>query len=321
LWAVLISTGALAAVLVMSTSPSPLGYQFPPTDLPVVNILRTDIALEPSSTFSGRVATILPVKLNADDPWHQQFVATYERAQLAGNDEFSVGLWYYRIPTLFEYNSFTSPLFHVLIKRALQRPSVPYPRNVTVISYFDARVLKLLGVRYVLTPEQSVANGEVRASEERPGQRWYLIELSETNLATFSPTAVETRRDLTSTLDFVVDENVDLTKQAVLQEEIVGTLVPVRASSLSMVDQDLHIVAESAGQSLVVVPVEFSHCMTLKEAHPGRGARATLLRTDGLLSGILFEHALDALLSFRVGPLSNPLCRWQDYQEIKAMLH
>jgi hypothetical protein len=46
-----------------------------------------------------------------------------------------------------------------------------------------------------------------------------------------------------------------------------------------------------------------------------------LLRTDGLLSGILFEHALDALLSFRIGPLSNPLCRWQDYQGIKAMLH
>jgi hypothetical protein len=39
-----------------------------------------------------------------------------------------------------------------------------------------------------------------------------------------------------------------------------------------------------------------------------------------MLSGIVFEHKLDAVLSFRIGPLSNPLCRWRDYQEIKAVL-
>jgi hypothetical protein len=51
------------------------------------------------------------------------------------------------------------------------------------------------------------------------------------------------------------------------------------------------------------------------------GAGAALIRVDGVLTGIVFEHDLDAMLSFRIGPLHNPLRRWQDYQDLRAMLH
>ena len=47
----------------------------------------------------------------------------------------SVGLWYYRMPTLFEYNQFLSPIFHALIKRALQRPPIAHQRNITILTY------------------------------------------------------------------------------------------------------------------------------------------------------------------------------------------
>jgi hypothetical protein len=80
------------------------------------------------------------------------------------------------------------------------------------------------------------------------------------------------------------------------------------------------VVAESDGRSLVVVPVEFSHCIELHEAHPGEGNGPSLLRIDGLLTGIAFERHLDAVLSFRTGPLHNPVCRWVDYRDMKAML-
>lgn len=316
----LFSVGAIAVFLVMNKPPTALGYPFPPRDSPVVNILRTNIALQPDSSFHGRIATIVPIKPDAGDAWSQQSLATTSWAQSAGNDEMSVGLWYYRVPTLFEYNQFISPAFHALIKRALQRPPIAHQRNITVLSYPNVRVLKLLGVRYVLMPKPEPSIGEVRATEERGGEHWGLIELSEPNLATYSPTSIEVLRDIVSTLNFVIDESVDLTKRAVAREEISGPLTPLRSSALSMVDGDLHVVAESAGRSLVIVPVEFSHCISLHETHPGMGNGATLLRVDGLLIGIVFEHDLDAVLSFRIGPLSNPLCRWQDYQELQAML-
>ena len=88
-----------------------------------------------------------------------------------------------------------------------------------------------------------------------------------------------------------------------------------------MADGDIHIVAQSAGRSLVIVPLEFSHCIELRDARAGsNAAKASLLRADGILTGIVFERDLDVILAFRTGPLRNPQCRWQDYQDITAML-
>jgi hypothetical protein len=111
-----------------------------------------------------------------------------------------------------------------------------------------------------------------------------------------------------------------LSKQAVAQEEVPGPLTPVRAVALSMAGKDLRLVADSDGRSLIVVPVEFSHCLELTETAAGRGGGATVLRIDGLLTGIIFAHHIDAVLSFRIGPLHNPTCRWADYRDLKALL-
>jgi hypothetical protein len=316
---VLIPACAIAAVFVMTKSPTAIGYPFPPRVTPVVTALQTNIALHPLSRFNGRIATILPVTTDAGDAWAQQSSATTTLARSSGNDEMSVGMWYYHVPTLFEYNQFISPMFHALIKRALQRPPIAHQRNITVLTYPDTQVLKLLGVRYLLMPRPDAAIGELGGTEERAGGRLGLIELSEPNLATYSPTSIETRQDLASTLDFVVGD-VDLTKRAVTRKEIDGVLVPLSSSTLSMSDADLRVVAESAGRSLVVVPIEYSHCIELHATDPGMDTFTNLLRVDGVLTGVLFDHHLDAVLSFRFGPLHNPLCRWQDYQELQSML-
>jgi hypothetical protein len=174
-------------------------------------------------------------------------------------------------------------------------------------------------VRYVLMPHPDGSLGALRASEDRAGEPWGLIELPAPNLATYSPTAIETRNNLASTLDFVANDTVDLSRQAVAQDAIAGPLTPIRSASLSLAGKDLHVTADSDGRSLVVVPVEFSHCLNLNVTHPATVV-PTLHRIDGLLAGIVFEHHLDAILSFRIGPLDNPLCRWHDYQDVRAML-
>jgi hypothetical protein len=309
-----------AAVIVMRKPVNPINYPFPPQVTPVVALLKSTIALDSGSSFKGRILTAIPTKSDGDDAWQQQLDVASNWAKREGNDELSLGLWYHRIPTLFEYNQFISPEFHALIRRALQRPPIAHQRNVTVLTYPNAPVLKLLGVRYVLMPHPDASLGTMRATEDRAGTAWALIELSKPNLATYSPTLVETRRDLASTLDFVVADGVDLSKQAVAREEIGGPLVPVRYSALSMVDKDLHVVAESDGRSLVIVPLEFSRCVELQEAHAGEAKGPLLFRIDGLLTGIVFERHLDVVLSFRIGPLHNPLCRWEDYREMKSMM-
>ncbi|HWX85650.1 MAG TPA: hypothetical protein VNZ48_18790 [Xanthobacteraceae bacterium] len=319
-WIVLPALFVLAAILVLRKPPTPSVNPFPPQITPVVTILKANIAIDSSSAFKGRIVTVMPIAPGRGDAWEQQSLAAAEWAKLAGNDEMSIGLWYYRIPTLFEYNQFLSPAFHALVKRALQRPPIAHQRNITVFTYPDARLLKLLGVRYVLMPRPDAALGELRATEDRAGEPWGLIELPEPNLATYSPTSVETRRDLASALDFVVDDKVDLTARAVAQDDVRGPLTPARSAALSMAGKDLHVVADSDGRSLVIVPVEFSHCIELSETHQGAGDGSALLRIDGLLTGIAFDRHLDAVLSFRFGPLRDAFCRWQDYRDMKSML-
>ena len=319
-WMGLLATVALAVFLAVHKVPSIPVYPFPPKVSQVTAILQANIASNTASRFQGRVLTAMPIKADGDDAWLQQLMASIDWAIKNGNDEQSVGLWYYGIPTLFEYNQFMSPAFHALIKRALQRPPLAHQRNITVLTYPDARILKLLGVRYVLTPRPDAALGALRATEDRAGGRWGLIELSAPNLATYSPTTVEVRGDLASMLDFMMDDRIDLARQATAPANVAGPLVPARSSALAMAGRDLHVTAESDGRTLVVVPLEFSHCIELHEEHPAVGGGATLIRIDGLLTGMVFDRHVDAVLSFRIGPLHDPLCRWEDYRDSKAML-
>jgi hypothetical protein len=52
-----------------------------------------------------------------------------------------------------------------------------------------------------------------------------LSELTSPNLATYSPVYTEVRNDLDSILDFVMDENVDLTKSARAEPHLVDIAV------------------------------------------------------------------------------------------------
>jgi hypothetical protein len=233
----------------------------------------------------------------------------------------SIGLWYYRIPTLFEYSEFTSPAFHALTKRALQRPRVAHQRNITILTYPDTRILQLLGVRFLIAADPVNPVGDKRASETVPDHNIVLFELTSPNLATYSPVHTEVRHDLESILDFVMDENVDLTKSALVGRKIDGPLVPLQSSSMSMVNEDIRVNARSTGLSLVVVPLEFSNCIELRN-EPGvpSSSKPYLLRVNGLLTGVVFDRELDARLAFRTGPLHNTSCRWQDYQDFLGML-
>ena len=129
----------LATVFVIRRPPTAPAYPFPPRLTPVAAILNANIALDASSSFKGRILTAVPIKPENEDAWVQQFHAAISWAQIGGNDEMSLGLWYYRIPTLFEYNQFISPVFHALIKRALQRPPIAHDRNITIFTSPNAR--------------------------------------------------------------------------------------------------------------------------------------------------------------------------------------
>ena len=203
-WLLPMPAALAAAAIALSQSPGDFAA-FPPRLTRTVEVLKSEVALAPGSAFAGRVATVLPVDANGRDAWVQQYTKAFDLWQASGNDLMTIGLWYYQIPTLFQYNQFASPVFHALIKRALQKPPLRHQRNITIFTHPDTRILRLLGVRYVIAPRGELSKPGTTI-QETANPQWQLFELSNPNLATYSPISVETRTDLTSTLDYLVDD-------------------------------------------------------------------------------------------------------------------
>ena len=309
----------LLAALALTRSGPPVvsPYHLPPTRPPIVDMLANQTAMRDGARFNGRVATILPVTPDSD-AWMQQFVRASQLVQATGNDHLSLGLWWYRIPTLFEYNQFTSPAVHALRKLTLENSAAPQERNVTIYSRANPRILQLLGVRYLIMPPGSPGPiGVERQTETIAGETWGLSELAAPNLGTYAPTAVEYQGDIRAALERLATAGFDPTTTVVASDDIPGNLVPADEAALYFAGDGLRLVATSPGRTLIVVPREYSRCLELRVADSGN---ASLHRVDGLLTGVLFERRVDAVLRFRIGPLHHPLCRYEDYRDFDAVL-
>jgi hypothetical protein len=306
---------AAAGLLVAAHARAPTAsiYPLPPSRPAIVEKLATVTAMGDGRQFQGRVVTLIPVDRAGGDAWAQQVAQLFKNVETMGNDLHSLGLWWYQIPTLFEYTPFSSPAMHALKKRTLQGSEVPHQRNITVYTRLNRRILELLGVRFVIQATD--------AAPPSTSEGWQLSELPDANLGTYTPTIVEFRPTMESSLDLVALDDFDPKKVVVTSDAIEGALLPAERSTLYFEGEDLRLVAESKGRTLVIVPREFSHCLELHaNATQPRGSKASIHRVDGILTGVLFEGAIDAVLSFRVGPLHNATCRFEDYQELKAQL-
>ena len=89
----------------------------------------------------------------------------------------------------------------------------------------------------------------------------------------------------------------------------VNGLVPARSARLSFLGSSLRLQAESDGRSILLVPLEFSHCL---EASSVKNMKPILFRANLLETGVLFSGTLDTTLSIRTGPFLDPACRLWD---------
>lgn len=93
------------------------------------------------------------------------------------------------------------------------------------------------------------------------------------------------------------------------------------SGELSMENGDLHIVTRSSGRFLVIVR---SNSATASGCTSGTSEVASRCRfyfgSTGFSRVFCSKTILMPVLAFRVGPLHNTTCRWEDYQELKAML-
>jgi hypothetical protein len=246
--------------------------------------LERELALAPGRAFAGSTVLYLPGFAERN-------------VNLAQG-----GLWIMGVPSLEEYSQLVSPPLYYLATRALGRPEDgPSGRNRIRVSVPRPALLRALGVRYVLTsaavdaPLREAPGCILRRSDDANGLRLY--EIPDPNVGNCSPVRVMTARTAREIVEVLVSPTVDLARDVVLTEPVGATLVPAREASLVFERQGVRVRARSDGVSLLLLPLQYSHALRVRDA----GGTGRLVRANLAQAGLVFSGAVDALVTLEVG--------------------
>jgi len=279
----------------------------------IVDILHSRAAIEPGAAFRGNVITI-------DWPGAAPFSSADMNAlnrvrfQETGNEHRFIGLWRYAIPSMYQYFTFITAPYYLILTEFLSRPQDIQTRSGLVLTRIDAKILRLWGVRYVITDHATDEGLELTSLPLSRQRTLRLIELTAPNLGNYSPTSVRQVADFHAGLILMHDPTFDGRKTVVTDIPIAAPLVEASNVRLTYETSGFRIEAQSAGQSVLVLPPQFSRCWS---AVGSGGPR--LFRADLMQLGVLFSGNLDARLVFRYGPLFASTCRLEDVADIEQL--
>lgn len=296
-------------------------FVWPPSETPISKFLREEIALQPGSQFRGRVGSIAgsdfaPEYVTA--PFINQHNYDGMNLFFSGNDHRMYGLWYFGIPTLLESNQFSSPFFHLVNARLLNARGAQDLRSYETQSIVNDRVMALLGARYLLSDKLLPGRAAVLNYRLVQGRDLYIYAIPAANVAGYSVTQVQRASSAQEAITWLADPAVDLRSATVLTTpEDLPPLLPVSRSSLVVERGGYRITAESPGTSLLVLPVEYSHCLS-SELTSTSGTPPRLLRANLTMAAVLFTGHVEGTLRLRYGPLSSG-CRMEDWREADTL--
>jgi hypothetical protein len=281
---------------------------------PITDALRNGIALRPGTAFNGLVATIDGVKDKPSVSWLDLHFHDYQVWQRTGNDHRIVGLWHFGIPTLFQYFAFTTPPYYLLLTEFLSRPEDQQYRSGLVLTRLDEKMLRLWGVRYVITDGGSSIGRPVVEVPLGDLGSLQLSELADVNLGNFSPTEVRHVADFRSGISALHEPGFDPKRTVVTEADVHSSLTAATHARLTYTTYGFQLAADSPGRSLLVLPVQYSHCWSVEGA-----GDVDLFRADMMQLGVIFSGKVDLKLMFKYGPLRGGACRVADLHDMKTL--
>jgi hypothetical protein len=184
-----------------------------------------------------------------------------------------------RIPTLNVFSHVISDRFGEALHSWFMKDS-QVSRNQVTFKSFDRGIAGLLGVRYVIALCDTDGVGDLPIVERV--NLFCVRELSRVNVGDFSPTRIVLEQELEDPLSYMASEGFDALQDVVTDQELEG-LAPVVAAGFSAESGQVIVDVTTTGKSLIVLPVEYSSCMSVSSV----AGPVKLLRVNYLLTGLV----------------------------------
>jgi hypothetical protein len=293
---------------------------YPPKSSDIIDYLKNKISLVPGDYFRGRVATFTGLEdTTIRKTWFDLHTLDHKLIQALGNDHRMVGLWFYNIPTLFEYSPLLSPAFHAFGNKYFALSQDGQIRNVITMRNIQIKYLQAIGVRFVITdsPRKGLTL-RVKIAAPKAGYL-YLYELPTPNLGQYSPNQIHVRKSLDEILEVMGRDNFDFHKDFVVSDNLETKLIGASNVSFYYGKGFIRIRASSDGTSLLALPLEYSHCLNLLQNNQSIET-PRIIRINLLQSGLIFNKSLDVEIRYFTGPFQNSGCRFEDSKEFRKLL-
>jgi len=282
---------------------------------PITNFLTEHVGLQPGETFRGFAEDdykYLPTsdKLITDivTHWAENWLSFGNGMKL-----FSWGLS--DIPIISIYSPYIDPLYFCFFTKLLNRVQERQEVNYLSVTHPDPRILAMMGVRYLVSDfDIDILMKGVPIFQ---WEKFRIYQLNGVNLGGYTPTQTIIAATADETLTILADPAFNPHSQAVLDEteKLLPPLMPATSARLTFQRGGIDVLATSPGQSLLVLPVRFSHCWIPETSETVRLVRINLVQT-----GVLFDHALNMHLAYRQWPIVDTACSAQDLADDRRLL-
>ena len=226
-----------------------------------------------------------------------------------------------RIPLLNDYSHNLSPLAYRFHEKFFLDSDFGQWRNHFKFGPKNLNLYELVGVKYLLASlsfadEYLVDREDIQFVQKPSENKVGVIELVRPNLGNFSPVNALVADNLRQTYQIL--STINLRSDVVLLDEPKMSLQAARESKMTVVDGDLRVIASSAGDSVLVLPFEFSSCINFEE----KSEKSNFIRAElanGLLTAVFFSKNLDLTISYRLGLFENQDCRLKDLELYRSI--
>lgn len=317
----LILVGAVLGILFASNPfiKRPNKLILPPTDTAISTTLQAESGIAPNAPFRGYAANLTGFKGPNGPPtdWFDILPDSNNAILAFGNTHRVPYLWRYNVATIESYAESIEPAMYGVISRLLDRPDDRQVRNVTLITRTNFPLMESLGVRFLITDYALPEPAHLIVKVVTPTMSHFLFELPDPNYGNYSPTNVISAQDATDVLERIGDPNFNFRKTVVLDEPLDQVLKPVASSNATLVRSGWRLQADSTAASLVLLPLQFSDCLSLSGNRRDGGRVIAVRRANLASTAVVFEGSIDVELKEHVSPFWNPYCRLRDVHDMK----